>query len=94
MAMHPDATISYYTSDMVLNVRSDTSYLSAPNSRSLAVGYFFLGSIPQPNKPIKLNGAIHVICLTLRFVAALAAGAELGTLFHNAKEAKVLRITL
>jgi hypothetical protein len=44
--------------------------------------------------PIKLNGAINVICLTLKFVVASAAKAELGALFHNAKEAKILRITL
>ena len=94
MATHPNAKIRYYASDMILNVHSDASYLSAPNARSRASGYFFLGSLPKPNMPIKLNGAINVICSTLRFVASSAAKAELGALFHNAKEAKVLRITL
>jgi len=94
MATHPDAVIRYYASDMVLNVHSDASYLSAPNARSRAAGYFFLGSIPRLNQPIKLNGAINVICSTLKFVAASAAEAELGALFHNAKEAKILRLTL
>lgn len=94
MATHPNASIRFYASDMILNVHSDASYLSAPNARSRASGYFFLGSVPQPNMPIKLNGAINVICSTLKFVAASAAEAELGALFHNAKEAKILRITL
>ena len=34
MAMHPKAVIRYYTSDMILNVHSDLSYLSAGKGRS------------------------------------------------------------
>jgi hypothetical protein len=79
---------------MILNVHSDASYLSALNARSRAAGYFFLGSIPETNKPIKINGAIQVLCTVLKFVAASAAEAKLGALFLNAKEAKILRITL
>jgi hypothetical protein len=79
---------------MILNVHSDASYLSAPNARSQAAGYFFLGSIPENNKPIKINGAIEVLCTVLKFVAASAAKAELGAIFLNAKEAKILRLTL
>jgi hypothetical protein len=43
MATHPDAKICYRASDidMVLNVHSNASYLSAPNARSHAGGYFF-----------------------------------------------------
>jgi hypothetical protein len=94
MATHPDAKIRYYKSDMILNVHSDASYLSAADARSRAAGIFFLGSLPQDNKPIKLNGAIHVLCTVLKFVAASAAEAELGALFLNAKEAKIMRLTL
>jgi hypothetical protein len=94
MATHPDAKIRYYKSDMILNVHSDASYLSAPNARSRAAGVFFLGSIPENTKPINLNGAIHVLCQVLKFVASSAAEAELGALFLNAKLAKILRLTL
>ena len=94
MATHPNAKIRYYASDMILNVHSDASYLSVPNARSRAAGIFFLGSLPQADKPILLNGIIHVLCTILRFVAASAAEAELGALFLNAKEAKVMRLTL
>jgi hypothetical protein len=90
MATHPDATIRYRASDMVLNVHSDASYLSAPNARSRAGGYFFLGSIPRDKSPIIINGAIHITCTILELVAASAAEAELGALFLNAQEAKVL----
>ncbi len=50
---HPDAIIRYRASDMILNVHSDTSYLSAPKARSRAGGYFFLGSLPRDGDPIK-----------------------------------------
>ena len=91
---HPDAIIRYRASDMILNVHSDASYLSAPKARSRAGGYFFLGSLPRDGDPIKLNGAIHVTCTILKLVAASAAEAELGALFLNAQEAKVFQLVL
>ena len=94
MAWHPDAIVRFRKSDMILNIHSDASYLTAPKSRSRAGGHYFLGSIPRDNHPIKLNGPIHSLCTILRFVAASAAEAELGALFLNAKEAKIMRLTL
>ncbi len=84
MWTHPDAIIWYRTSDMILNVHSDASYLSAPKACSRAGGYFFLGSIPQDGDPIKLNEAIHITRIILKLVAASAVEAELGALFLNA----------
>jgi len=69
-------------------------YLSAPKAHSRAGGYFFLGSLPRDGDPIKLNGAIHVTCTILKLVAASAAEAELGALFLNAQEAKVIWLVL
>ena len=94
MWTHPDAIIRYRASDMILNVHSDTSYLSAPKARSRVGGYFFLRSLPHDGDWIKLNGAIHVTCTILKLVAASAAEAELGALFLNAQEAKVFRLVL
>ena len=94
MWTHPDAKIRYRRSDMILNLHSDASYLSAKNARSRAGGCYFLGSVPEEGKPIFLNGAILVLCQVLKLVAASAAEAELGALFLNAQEAKVIRITL
>jgi hypothetical protein len=34
LATHPDATIRYHASDMILNIHSDASYLSVSNARS------------------------------------------------------------
>ena len=94
MATNPDAKIRYYGSDMVLNVHSDASYLTAPGARSRAGGHFFLGSIPKDGCPIRLNGAVLALSTILRCVAASAAEAELGALFLNAQEAKIMRLTL
>jgi hypothetical protein len=43
-ATHPDATIRYHASDMVLHIHSDASYLSVSNERSRLGGLFFLGN--------------------------------------------------
>jgi hypothetical protein len=94
MATHPDAVIRYYASDMVLNVHSDASYLTAANARSRVGGHFFLGSMPVDGCPIRLNGAILTQCTILKCVAASAAEAELGALFLNAIDAKIIRLTL
>ena len=94
LATHPNATLRFYASDMILNVHSDASYLSVSKGRSRASGYFFLGTLPRDDQPIQLNGAFHNLCTILPFVAASAAEAELGALFLNMKEARIFRLTL
>jgi hypothetical protein len=44
LATHPDATIWYHASDMILHIHSDASYLSVSNARSRLGGLFFLGN--------------------------------------------------
>ena len=94
MATHPKAIIRFRASDMILKIHSDASYCSAGRGRSRAGTYVFLGIIPVDEQPIKLNENIHITCAILKLVAASAAEAELGALFLNTQEAKVLRITL
>ncbi len=94
MWTHPDAKICCRASNLILNIHFDASYLSAPRVCIRAGGFFFLGSLPVDGDPIKLNGTIHITCPILNLVAALAAEAELGALFLNAQEAKILRLTL
>jgi hypothetical protein len=53
---HPDATIRYHESDMILHIHSDASYLSVSNARSHLGGLFFCGKkTPQENT---INGFI------------------------------------
>jgi hypothetical protein len=48
LATHPDATIRYHASDMILNIHSDASYLSVSNAWSRLGGLFFSRKqIPQ-----------------------------------------------
>ena len=101
-ATHPDAVIRYHASQMILWIESDASYLTAPKARSRAAGYFYLSDKPTnpdeppgPNDPPPTpNGAVHVLCQIMREVMSSAAEAELGALFHNAKEGCSLRIAL
>ena len=91
-ASHPDASIKFYASDMVLHVHSDASYLSAPKTRSKVGGFFYLSSSPtNPKHPendtVPINGAIHVVAKRLRNVMASATEAETGALFYNGQEA-------
>jgi len=98
-ATHPDATVRYHASDMVLWIHSDASYLTAPKGRSRAAGYHFLSSTPpstmsSDTDPPNDNGPIDVLCQIMRPVLASAAEAKLGALFLNAKHACPLRIAL
>jgi hypothetical protein len=85
--LHPNATIWFRVSDMVLNVHFNVSYLLETKAHhSHACGHFFVGWLPKDGDPIKLNGAFFTLCTILRFVVASAAEAELKALFLNCKE--------
>ena len=56
--------------------------------------HYFMGWMPVTNEPIKLNGVVHTLCKILKFVAASAAEAELGALFLNIKQGRIMRLTL
>ena len=48
-AMHPDATLKFYKSEMILKIHSDASYLSERHGRSRAGETFtWATGIPQP----------------------------------------------
>ena len=93
-ATNPNFTVRYCASAMILNSHSEAWYLSAPKSGSQACGQFFMGWLPEERIPIRINGAIQTLCKVLKFVAASVAEAELGALFMNCKEDRILRNTL
>ena len=78
---------------MILQVHSDASYMNATKACSTASGNYFLGNNIKSGKPNILNGAIHKLCKFIG-VTALAAEAELGSIFLNAQETVKLRIAL
>ena len=80
MCTHPDATIRFVTFQMLLQVHTDASYLNEPKAQSTVGGHYFLGDANTPEKPIKLNGAVHVLYTILKHVAASTAKSEPGSL--------------
>jgi hypothetical protein len=92
LATHPDATIRYHASDMILHIHSDASYLSVSNARSRLGGLFFLGN-KSPEQDT-LNGSILNVASVIKNVIASAAESEVGACFHNAQSGAPLRVTL
>jgi hypothetical protein len=91
---HPDATIRYSASPMILTIHSDASYLSESESRSRVGGIFYLSSPYHPDTPVATNGAVHITSVIVKHVMASAAEAEFAGLFYNAQEACSFRHTL
>jgi hypothetical protein len=90
---HPEATLRYHASYMILNIHNDASYLSEREAISRAGGFFYMGS--NTDKANKLtNGAILIISTVLKHVMSSAAEAETGIVFLNAKGGTVLCTTL
>jgi len=94
LSTNPEAIIQYYPSSMQLAIESDASYLSVSKARSRAAGFFYLTSNQGLPTSGPYNGPIHVYCCVMKEVLSSAAEAELGALFHNAKEACPLQIAL
>jgi hypothetical protein len=90
---HPETKIRYHASDMILHINSDPSYLSENEATSREGGFFYMGSDTKTNKKLT-NGEILIISKVLKHVMSLAAEAEIGAVFINAKEGAVLLTTL
>jgi hypothetical protein len=92
LATHPDATIRYHASNMILHIHRDASYLSVSNARSLLGGLFFLGN-KSPEQDT-LNRSIFNVASVIKNLVASAAESEVGACFHNAQSGAPLRFTL
>ena len=88
-ATHPEAVVRYTKSGMILWIKSNASYLSAPNARSRAGGHFYLSNNPTTTKTKdisntpKPNGAIYVLAKTMNSVMSSAMEAKVGAAFIN-----------
>jgi hypothetical protein len=91
-ATHPDVTVIYHASDMILHIHSDASYLSVSNARIRLGCLFFCGNkSPQQDT---LNGSILNVASVIKNVVASTAESEVGACFHNAQSGAPLRVTL
>jgi hypothetical protein len=89
LATQEEAIITYQSSDMVLAVHSDASYLSESKARSRVGGHFFMSSdVPIPPDG---NGAVLTVAQIIKAVMSSAAEAELAALYINAREAVYIR---
>ena len=95
-ATHPNPTIRFTASDMILHVDTDAAYLVLPGGKSRIAGYYYLtNQPPTTGTPTpSFNGAIHVECKTLKHVVASAAEAETGGIFTNCQLALPIRQSL
>ncbi|KAL7476354.1 hypothetical protein ACHAW6_002224, partial [Cyclotella cf. meneghiniana] len=90
-ATHPNATIRYCASDMILALDTDGSYLSEYGGKSRAAAYMFL---TKTEEPFFHNGAVLVLSAIIKHVMASASESELAALFYGCKEAIPLRTAL
>ena len=88
-ATHPDAITRFHSSDMVLHVESDASYLSESKAKSRYAGYHYLSIDPKGNNiPYPpLNAPVLVSANIIKETVPSAAEAELAALFHNGQDA-------
>jgi hypothetical protein len=92
--MQEDTVLSYHTSNMVLAVHSNASYLSKPKARSRAGGHFFLSSLSRDTSVPPNNGAILNIVHIIKNLMSSATKAGLAGLYIIACKAVHIRIIL
>ena len=91
---HPDATLRYHASDMVLQVEADAAYLVLPQARSRAAAWYILWNDPTTHPNPMTNAPLHIMCNTIKNVMASAAEAEAGGLFMAVQRACPIRVAL
>jgi hypothetical protein len=90
---HPNATLKYRASNMILKIHSDASYLAEPKGRSRGGGHYYLGDKPSAT-PKQPQGPLLNRSNVIKNVMGSAAEAEVGALYDNLREGVPLRNTL
>jgi hypothetical protein len=86
----PNAVIRYHASDMTLKITSDAAYLVQRKACSRAAVHYHLGW----HNSDRVNGAVDVLCQTLKNAVSSAAEAEIGGIYIGGKHACPMRATL
>ena len=58
-ATHPDATLKFYKSEMILKIHSDASHLSERQGRSRTGGHFYLGNRDHTTRSAQCTNSQH-----------------------------------
>ena len=91
LATHPNASIRYKASDMILAFDTDASYLSEIGGKSRAAAYYYMTR--EGNRSFH-NGAIDILSTIIKHVMSSASEAETGALYYGCKRAIPFRNTL
>ena len=91
VATHPNATIQYCTSDMILALDTDGLYLSEHGGKSRALACMHL---TKQNKPDFHNGAVLVLLAIIKHIMTSASETKLTALIYGCKEADPLHTAL
>ena len=75
-----NTAVRYHAFDMIVNVHSDTLYLSTGCGRRRKEGSFFLESLPRKGTPIKIKGNIVITCAIFKLVTASTTEGEVVVL--------------
>jgi hypothetical protein len=91
LATHPDATIRYNSSHMILHIHSDASYLKFQTPEAVSK----VCSSWETNPPSKIGSTDpYNVASVIKNVVASAAESEVGACFNNAQSGAPLRVTL
>jgi hypothetical protein len=71
---HPETEIHYHSSDMILHIHIDASYLSENEAKSRAGGFFYMVNTTKNDKKLT-NGAILIVSKIIKHVMSSAAEA-------------------
>jgi hypothetical protein len=91
VATHPNASIRYLASNMILAVHTNASYLSKHKAHSQASAHFYLTN--KGNKEFN-SGAILNLASIIKHVMSLASEAELAALYYSCKIAVPIQTIL
>ena len=89
LANHPDASIQYRTSDMILAFDTDASYLSELGGKIHAVAYYYMNNKGQKDFN---NGVIEVLSTIIKHAMSSASEAETEALYYRCKCAIPYRV--
>jgi len=78
-----NTTKIFHKSDMILNIHSNTPYLSVSKGRSRAARHFYLGDTVLPEEEEPYQTSIDEECLVIKPVIGLASEAEMATVLVN-----------
>ena len=84
-ATHPDVTLQYQASDMILKQHSDALYLSEDKTRSRHAGFFYLNNVDADTIE-ENNSALLVTSTIMPNLVSSVAEAECGSLFDACKK--------